>query len=87
MEAEGHQWELWQDLRRSCDISTLWLLEGRIAAQDKKELVDPESGYRIRFVKDNPITLDVVKPEPQESAAPATEPEVIQEAYILPRKA
>ena len=59
LQQEGHQWELWQELKQHCSKPALWRLEQRIAAGDKKELLDAASGYRLRFVHDKPITLEV----------------------------
>lgn len=82
-QAEQHQWELWQDICQNCSSLTLWLLEGRIAAHDKKEVFDEKSGYRIRFVKESPTTLDVVRPETPRHTPSAASPETVRKR-ILP---
>lgn len=76
---ENHQYELWQELREKCLAPTLWSLESKIASRDKEFLEDFRSGLRIRFVSENPITLEVIRPEfseepeqdPSEEVCPA----------------
>lgn len=58
LQQEGHQWALWQMLKETCEQPVLWNLEGKIAANDRTEVVDKSSGLRLRYVHDKPITIE-----------------------------